>query len=51
MGVLGKHAKQFSDIGNQITQAITQYKDDVVSGKFPAKDNYISMDKKIFEKL
>ena len=46
-----KHAKQFSNISNHISKAIEQYKNDVVSGEFPTKDNCISMDKKIFEKL
>ena len=46
-----KHAKQFAKISGLIGDAIKNYKNDVASGAFPSKSNYVSLDKKILEKL
>tara|TARA_B100001250_G_C19804804_1_gene792774 strand:+ start:989 stop:1816 length:828 start_codon:yes stop_codon:yes gene_type:complete len=46
-----KHAKQFANISGLISNAIENYKNDVLSGKFPSKSNYVSIDKKMLEKL
>jgi len=46
-----KHTKQFANIGNNISQAIEEYRNDVTSGNFPGKDHCISIDKEILEKL
>ena len=46
-----KHAKQFANISDIISKTITNYKNDVCAEKFPSKNHYISIDKKILEKL
>ena len=46
-----KHAKQFSNIGDAIIDAVTNYQKDVTSGEFPTQDNYVLMDQKILKKL
>ena len=46
-----KHTKRFADIGNDISKAVKQYKEDVISGVFPTKEHCISIDKDIIEKL
>ena len=46
-----KHAKQFHNIADMMISAIQNYKQDVESGIFPSKENYISIDQSIIEKL
>ncbi len=46
-----KHAKQFANISELISSAVTNYKNDVASGNFPSESHYVSIDKKMFEKL
>ena len=46
-----KHAKQFHNIADIMSSAIQNYKQDVESGIFPSKANYISIDQSIIEKL
>ena len=46
-----KHAKQFANISELISAAIKSYNNDVSSGDFPSKSNYVSLDKKMLEKL
>ena len=46
-----KHAKQFANISNMISDAIIEYKTDVENGQFPSEKNYISIDKKIVKQL
>jgi len=46
-----KHAKKFANISNTISDAINKYKTDVENGQFPSDKNYISIDRKIVEKL
>ena len=46
-----KHAKQFANISELISSAVASYKNDVASGNFPSESHYVSIDKKIFEKL
>ena len=46
-----KHAKQFSNIGDAIIDAVTNYQKDVMAGEFPTRDNYVLMDQKILKKL
>lgn len=46
-----KFVKQYLSLSNEITKALTNYRSDVESGKFPAKENWFSMDKSELEKL
>jgi 3-methyl-2-oxobutanoate hydroxymethyltransferase len=46
-----KFVKQYLSLSDQITKAVTNYRTDVESGKFPAKENWFSMDKSELEKL
>jgi len=46
-----KHAKQFANIADIISKTIINYKNDVCAEKFPSENNYVSIDKKILEKL
>ena len=46
-----KHAKQFANISELISSAVANYKNDVASGNFPSESHYVSIDKKMFEKL
>jgi 3-methyl-2-oxobutanoate hydroxymethyltransferase len=38
-------------LSDQITKAVTSYRFDVESGKFPSKENWFSMDRAELEKL
>ena len=46
-----KFVKQYLSLSDQITKAISSYKSDVESGKFPAKENWFTMDKVELDKL
>jgi len=46
-----KFAKRYLELSQQIVKAIEAYKNDVVSGKFPAKEHSFSMDKSELERL
>jgi 3-methyl-2-oxobutanoate hydroxymethyltransferase len=46
-----KFAKQYLSLSDQITKAVTSYRFDVESGKFPSKENWFSMDRAELEKL
>lgn len=46
-----KFAKQYLSLSKEITRAVTKYKEDVESGKFPAKENWFEMGEDEFEKL
>jgi 3-methyl-2-oxobutanoate hydroxymethyltransferase len=46
-----KFVKQYLSLSGDITKALTNYRSDVESGKFPAKENWFSMDKAELEKL
>lgn len=46
-----KFVKQYLSLSNQITNAISNYKSDVESGKFPAEENWFTMDKTELDKL
>jgi 3-methyl-2-oxobutanoate hydroxymethyltransferase len=46
-----KFVKQYLSLSGDITKALTTYKSDVESGKFPTKENWFSMDKAELEKL
>ncbi|HWP78757.1 MAG TPA: 3-methyl-2-oxobutanoate hydroxymethyltransferase [Candidatus Nitrosotenuis sp.] len=46
-----KFVKQYLSLSDEITKALTNYRSDVESGKFPAKENWFSMDKSELEKL
>jgi 3-methyl-2-oxobutanoate hydroxymethyltransferase len=46
-----KFVKQYLSLSDQITKAVSNYRTDVESGKFPAKENWFSMDKSELEKL
>jgi len=46
-----KHAKQFANISELINSAVINYKNDVASGDFPSESHYVSIDKKMLEKL
>lgn len=46
-----KFVKQYLSLSDQITEAVSNYRTDVESGKFPAKENWFSMDESELEKL
>jgi 3-methyl-2-oxobutanoate hydroxymethyltransferase len=46
-----KFVKQYLSLSDQITKAVSTYKSDIESGKFPAKENWFTMDKAELEKL
>jgi len=46
-----KFVKRYLELSQQIVKAIEAYKNDVVSGKFPAKEHSFSMDKAELERL
>lgn len=46
-----KFVKQYMTLSDQITKAISLYKSDVESGKFPAKENWFTMEKTELDKL
>jgi 3-methyl-2-oxobutanoate hydroxymethyltransferase len=46
-----RFVKQYLSLSDQITKAVTNYRLDVESGKFPSRENWFSMDKSEFEKL
>lgn len=46
-----KFVKQYLALSDQITKAVSNYKTDVETGKFPTKENWFSMDRSEFEKL
>jgi len=46
-----KFVKRYLELSQEIVKAITAYKNDVTSGKFPTKEHSFSMDKSEFERL
>ena len=46
-----KFVKQYFSLSDDIVKAISSYKADVQAGKFPAEENWFSMEKGEFEKL
>jgi 3-methyl-2-oxobutanoate hydroxymethyltransferase len=46
-----KFVKQYLSLADQITKAITNYRLDVESGRFPAKENWFSMDRLELDRL
>jgi len=46
-----KFVKRYLELSQQIVKAVEAYKNDVVSGKFPAKEHSFSMDKSELERL
>ena len=46
-----KFVKQYLSLSDDIVKAISSYKADVEAGKFPAEENWFSMEKGEFEKL
>ncbi len=46
-----KFVKRYLSLSDQITKAITNYKLDIESGRFPSKENWFSMDKAELDKL
>lgn len=46
-----KFVKQYLSLSDQITKAVSSYKSDVESGKFPAKENWFTIDKSELDKL
>jgi len=46
-----KFVKQYLSLSGDITKALTNYRLDVESGKFPAKENWFSMDKSELDRL
>ena len=46
-----KFVKQYLSLSNEIIQAVSNYKKDVESDKFPAEENWFSMEKGEYEKL
>jgi 3-methyl-2-oxobutanoate hydroxymethyltransferase len=46
-----KFAKRYLELSGEIVKAVTSYKNDVVSGRFPASEHTFSMDKSELERL
>ena len=46
-----KFVKQYLSLSDQITKAVSSYKSEIESGKFPAKENWFTMDKTELDKL
>ena len=46
-----KFVKRYLELSQEIVKAVETYKNDVTSGKFPAKEHYFSMDKSELERL
>ncbi|MFM8658913.1 MAG: 3-methyl-2-oxobutanoate hydroxymethyltransferase [Candidatus Nitrosotenuis sp.] len=46
-----KFVKQYLSLSDQITKAVSSYKSEIESGKFPAKENWFTMDKSELDKL
>lgn len=46
-----KFAKRYLELSQQIVKAVETYKNDITSGKFPAKEHCFSMDKPELERL
>jgi 3-methyl-2-oxobutanoate hydroxymethyltransferase len=46
-----KFAKRYLELSGEIVKAVTSYKNDVVSGKFPASEHSFFMDKSELERL
>ncbi len=46
-----KFVKQYLSLSDQITKAVANYKSDVEAGKFPAKENWFTMEKSELDKL
>ena len=46
-----KFAKRYLELSGEIVKAVTSYKNDVVSGKFPSNEHSFSMDKSELERL
>ena len=46
-----KFAKRYLELSGEIVKAVTSYKNDVVSGKFPTSEHSFSMDKSELERL
>ncbi|MFB5611572.1 MAG: 3-methyl-2-oxobutanoate hydroxymethyltransferase, partial [Nitrosopumilaceae archaeon] len=46
-----KFVKQYLSLSNDVVKAVSDYKDDVKAGKFPAEENWFSMEKGEYEKL
>ena len=46
-----KFAKRYLELSSEIVKAVTSYKNDVVSGKFPSNEHSFSIDKSELERL
>jgi 3-methyl-2-oxobutanoate hydroxymethyltransferase len=46
-----KFVKQYLSLSDDVVKAVTNYKKDVETGKFPAEENWFSMEKGEYEKL
>ncbi|HMK33087.1 MAG TPA: 3-methyl-2-oxobutanoate hydroxymethyltransferase [Nitrosopumilaceae archaeon] len=46
-----KFAKRYLELSSEIVKAVTSYKNDVISGKFPSSEHSFSMDKSELERL
>lgn len=46
-----KFVKRYLELSQEIVKAVTAYKNDVISGKFPAKEHSFSIDKSELERL
>ena len=46
-----KFARRYADLADDITRALTSYKNDIVAGMFPSEENWFSMDESELGKL
>jgi len=50
-GYVPKHAKQYAKLANIMSNAISQYRDEVTTGKFPTEANSFPMDESVLKDL
>lgn len=50
-GYIPKHAKQYAKLVDIISNAVSQYREEVISGKFPTEANSFPMDESILDEL
>jgi len=46
-----KFVKQYLSLSDEVVKAVSNYKKDVEDSKFPAEENWFSMEKGEYEKL
>jgi len=50
-GYIPKHAKQYAKLVDVMSKAFSQYREEVITGKFPTEANSFPMDEYILDEL